>query len=62
MKRGPGDENQDTGGIIAELYLDTVDVTVKGGADKAMSTLDEAIEYVSGVRSRIEPSKPSGIC
>ena len=30
-----------------------VDVTVKGGADKAMSTLDEAIEYVSGVRSRI---------
>lgn len=35
------------------LYLDTVDVTVKGGADKAMSTLDEAIEYVSGVRSRI---------
>ncbi len=35
------------------LYLDTVDVTVKGGADKAISTLDEAIEYVSGVRSRI---------
>ena len=35
------------------LYLDTVDVTVKGGADKAMSTLDEAIEYVSGVRSSI---------
>lgn len=35
------------------LYLDTVDVTVKGGADKAMSTLDDAIEYVSGVRSRI---------
>lgn len=34
------------------LYLDAVDVTVKGGADKAMSTLDEAIEYVSGVRSR----------
>ena len=30
------------------IYLDTVDVTVKGGA-----TLDEAIEYVSGVRSRI---------
>ena len=35
------------------LYLDTVDVIVKGGADKAMSTLDDAIEYVSGVRSRI---------
>ncbi|WP_455721509.1 flagellin N-terminal helical domain-containing protein [Agathobacter sp.] len=35
------------------LYLDTVDVTVKGGADKAISTLDEAIEYVSSVRSRI---------
>lgn len=35
------------------LYLDTVDVTVKGGADKAMTTLDDAIEYVSGVRSRI---------
>lgn len=35
------------------LYLDTVDVTVKGGADKAMSTLDDAIEYVSSVRSRI---------
>ena len=35
------------------LYLDTVDVTVKGGADKALSTLDEAIEYVSSVRSRI---------
>ena len=33
--------------------INTVDVTVKGGADKAMSTLDEAIEYVSGVRSRI---------
>ena len=35
------------------LYLDTVDVTVNGGADKAISTLDEAIEYVSSVRSRI---------
>nr|WP_308656992.1 flagellin [uncultured Agathobacter sp.] len=35
------------------LYLDTVDVTVKGGADKALSTLDDAIEFVTGVRSRI---------
>ena len=35
------------------LYLDTVDVTVKGGAEKALSTLDDAIEFVTGVRSRI---------
>lgn len=35
------------------LYLDTVDVTVVGGADKAISTLDKAIEYVSSVRSKI---------
>ena len=35
------------------LYLDTVNVKAKGGADKAMTTLDEAIEYVSSVRSRI---------
>ena len=35
------------------LYLDTVDVTVAGGADRAISTLDDAIAYVSSVRSRM---------
>ncbi len=35
------------------LYLDTVDVTVADGADRAISTLDDAIAYVSSVRSRM---------
>ena len=35
------------------LYLGTVDVTVAGGADRAISTLDDAIAYVSSVRSRM---------
>ena len=35
------------------LYLDTVDVTTIGGADKAMNTLDEALAKVSDARSRI---------
>ena len=40
--------------ISAEaLYLDTVDVTVAGGPERALSTLDEAMERLNGVRSRI---------
>ena len=35
------------------LYLDTVDVAVNGGADKALVTLDEAIAKLSSVRSGI---------
>lgn len=35
------------------LYLDKVDVSVKGGADKAMRTLDEAITKLNEVRSGI---------
>ena len=35
------------------LYLDTVDVAVSGGADKALVTLDEAIAKLSSVRSGI---------
>ena len=35
------------------LYLDCVDVVVENGADRAMSTLDEAIAKVSSARSRI---------
>jgi flagellin len=35
------------------LYLDTVDVTVAGGADRAIATADEAIARLSEVRSRI---------
>jgi flagellin len=35
------------------LYLDTVDVTVTGGADRAIVTADEAIARLSEVRSRI---------
>ena len=35
------------------LYLDTVDVTVAGGAVRALSTLDEAMERLNEVRSRI---------
>ncbi len=35
------------------LYLDTVDATVAGGADRAIVTLDDAIARLSEVRSRI---------
>lgn len=35
------------------LYLDTVDVAIEKGADRAMDTLDEAIAKVSAARSRI---------
>ena len=35
------------------LYIDTVDVAVVNGADKAMVTLDEAIAKLSEARSRI---------
>ncbi len=35
------------------LHIDQVDVTQKGGADKAMSLLDEAIEKVSLTRSKL---------
>ena len=35
------------------LYLDTVNVAVSGGADKAISTLDAAIAKLSAVRSGI---------
>ena len=35
------------------LYLDTVDVAVEKGADRAMDTLDAAIARVSAARSRI---------
>jgi flagellin len=35
------------------LYLDTVDVTVSGGASRAIATADEAIARLSEVRSRI---------
>lgn len=35
------------------LYLDSVDIAVKGGADRALTTLDEAIAKVSAARSRI---------
>ena len=35
------------------LYIDTVDVAVANGADKAMVTLDEAIAKLSEARSRI---------
>ena len=35
------------------LYIDTVDVSVEKGADRAMVTLDEAIADLSAVRSRI---------
>ena len=37
----------------ASLYVDTVDVAVVKGADRAMVTLDEAIANLSAVRSRI---------
>ncbi len=35
------------------LYLDGVDIAVKNGADRALSTLDDAIAKVSAARSRI---------
>jgi flagellin len=35
------------------LYLDTVNVAVAGGADKALNTLDEAISKLGDVRSGI---------
>ncbi len=35
------------------LYLDTVDVTVAGGSDRAITTIDEAIARLGEVRSRI---------
>ena len=35
------------------MYLDTIDVTPKGGAERAMVTLDEAIHKLSAVRSGI---------
>ena len=37
----------------ASLYIDTVDVTAYGGADRAISTLDDAIAKLSTVRSTI---------
>lgn len=40
--------------ISAEsLYLDTVDVTIKGGPERALNTLDDAIARLNEVRSRI---------
>ena len=40
--------------ISAEsLYIDTIDVTVKGGAEKAMETLDDALVKLSETRSRL---------
>lgn len=35
------------------LYLDQIDVAVDGGAEKALNILDEALEKVNSVRSRI---------
>jgi flagellin len=35
------------------LYLDKVDVTIKNGPEKAMTTLDDAISKLNEVRSRI---------
>lgn len=35
------------------LYLDSVDIAIENGADRAMGTLDEAIAKVSAARSRI---------
>ena len=40
--------------ISAEsLYIDTIDVTVKNGAEKALETLDDAIAKLSETRSRL---------
>lgn len=38
---------------VESMYLDTVDVTIAGGTDRALDTLDEAIAYTTQVRSRI---------
>lgn len=38
---------------VESLYLDTVDITIAGGSDRALDTLDEAIAYTTQVRSRI---------
>lgn len=35
------------------LYLDSVDIAIENGADRAMNTLDDAIAKVSAARSRI---------
>ena len=35
------------------MYIDTVDVTVYGGADRAISTIDDAISQLSSARSTI---------
>ena len=35
------------------LYLDSVDIAIENGADRAMGTLDDAIAKVSAARSRI---------
>jgi len=53
-----GNEHQNMDIPISEissesLYIDTVDVAVVKGADRAMATLDEAIAAVSATRSRI---------
>ena len=37
----------------ASLYIDTVDVAVEKGADRAMTTLDKAIATLSAVRSEL---------
>ncbi len=51
-------EHQDMDVRIGEvscesLYVDTVDVAVEKGADRAMYTLDEAINELNAIRSRI---------
>lgn len=38
---------------VESLYIDTVDVTVVNGAEKAMVTLDEAMTKLTATRSRI---------
>lgn len=53
-----GNEHQDMDVRIAEvssasLYVDTIDVSVVKGADRAMVALDEAMSKLSAVRSRI---------
>ena len=53
-----GNEHQDMDVRITEvssasLYVDTVDVSVVKGADRAMVTLDGAISTLSATRSRI---------
>ena len=53
-----GNEHQDMDVRIAEvstssLYIDTVDVSVVKGADRAMVALDDAIASLSATRSRI---------